>query len=226
MKRFLPILLATLNMLAVAQTVTPDACGALSKGYVAPVTVNPNFVSVKCAPGLLGGTGSFGDWVHQNGGVVAWNYCSDGFAYTWQMAVVTDAVLANPVVYADWVSVETATDKVAAMDDFRRKYFAVPLTDASLTPIWCPSIKAIIAGLPAPVPYVVMPSPTGTTQPVYQVSAALNGVRSTKATGLVSVKRANGAATSCNCKTRVVEGAQAYCGIGSTPLDVTACVKQ
>lgn len=228
MKRFLPIALAALHVLATAQTITPDACGALSKGYVVPIKGDPNFINVKCAPGVLGGVGTFGDWVHQNGGVVAWNYCSDGFGYTWQMAVVTDATLTNPAVYTDWVNVELADDKVAAMDVFRRKYITLSIVDPNLTPIWCPSIKAIITGVPAPIPYVVMLPVTGTVQPIYQASIAFGGVRGSKAIGSVSVKRANGTPTRCNCMTaRVVEGPQAYCGIsGAMPLGVAACVKQ
>lgn len=215
-----------LPLIAQAQTVTPDACGALAKGVTIAMTANPA-MEFKCAPANLGGTGSIGQFAHQNGGIVSWNYCTDGFSYHWQIGVMKDALLTDQTIYADWMAVEFADDKVAALNAFKQKHVTLPLTDPTMTPIWCPSIKAIMAGVPPPTPYVVMPNPAGTTQPIYSIDKAFGGVRSAKPIGLVNPKRANGTQTKCDCMTnRVVEGSQAYCGISAMPLAVTACVKQ
>lgn len=200
-------------------------------GYAGNVTISsPPGEIFKCAPhSMPGGMGSYPRWEHNNGGVVAWNYCTNGFNYSFQIAVATDAVLTDPTLYTDWTAAQFAKDTTAALNDFARKHITLPLSDPSMLAIWCPSYGKMMAGIPAPVAYIVKPDPVATYRSTYHATAAMNGTRiaPSTASGKVAIKQPDGTPTACNCmKTRVIEGDAVYCTANDDPLAVTSCTRK
>ena len=233
MKRFLFALIALMLVPIIVfgqNAPSINACGSYAKNIGSINITYPTQFAFPCAPASLGGTGSMPRVERHNGGFVAWNYCTDGFSYTWQFGVITDAEMTDATLLSDYLAVQFASDKVQALNDFTKKHATVPINDPTLLPIWCPAIHEIVASTPAPIPYIVMPDPAGATyRTTYYATTARNGTRILPSQGgKIAIKQSDGTPTRCNCMaSRVIEGKQAYCNVDTNqPLYVAACVKQ
>ncbi len=213
---------------ASAQTTPQGICAPW--GYTTPIAVHNLPVSPKfnCAPGnMLNGAGTWPQFRRFYGGVVAWNYCSDGFSYHYQMGVANMATLMTPSLYTDWAAAMVAPDTVVSLNDFANKHVNTTLLDPSLLPVWCSAYADIVARTPPPVPYIVtLRTDGGSYQRTYSYTTPFPAVRNPTPVGHVLTN------TPCNCMTaRSVESGVTYCSVppqpaGTAPVVASCSVKK
>ena len=85
-------------------------------------------------------------------GTVAWWYCPTESG-KWQLnwAAATAASLSASNTFAEIYNVVTATDPIAAFHAATSKNVKLPMSDPSLTPVWCPFIRDMASGAPPAV---------------------------------------------------------------------------
>ena len=179
--------------------------------------------AVTCAPAPVG-TGTVPTLRWNAAGVTGWYHCQkpDGrWATSWG-AETWDSFRAHAV-NTDALAVAQAADPVAALNAILATRVSLPLADPSLTPVWCPYAREMIASQPAPAAtppppaaWIVARYSTQTSRPAYPVT---NGVR-----GTMSTMRASVGAT-CDCTSPLVEGVTTYCPFPSSGGAVAMCTK-
>lgn len=181
--------------------------------------------AVSCAPAPVG-TGTVPTVRWNAAGVVGWYHCQrpDG-RWTTSWGAETWPSFRSHVINADVLAVAQATDPVAALNAILSARVALPLADPSLTPVWCPYAREMIASQPAQVVTPPTPVPATwwvakySTQPTRPAFPLTSGVR-----GTVSSTRAPVGAV-CDCTASVVEGVTTYCAFTGGGGTVAVCTK-
>ena len=144
-------LLATLLLgSACAATAAPgnpcDAPSTATKWAYADLSASK--AGFDCAPSPIG-AGTFPTVRSNAAGRIAWWYCPtiDG---TWRTnwGVATAARLSGKGMFDDIGAVAMAADPLTAFAVMVDKNVKMPLTDPSLTPVWCPFVAEMTAGAP------------------------------------------------------------------------------
>ena len=158
-------------------------------------------------------------------GVGAYWYCKVGAQWHYKHAAATWDFLTGKPLQSMLSQALTATDPVAALNavnTIAMGYAHTPLSDPSLTPVWCPYQAEMIAGTPKPDPVAgpgVWRTPNIGTFTLYTTA---NGALS----GLVSGRKATAGAL-CDCTAPVAAGTSTYCPLaGAAPAEVTLCKVQ
>ncbi len=150
MKRLLVLLLACSAGIVAADPRNP--CDAPATATKVPYTdLAAAQVGFQCAPSPVG-NGTLPTLRSNAAGTVAWWYCpSDTGAWQLNWGAATAASLSASHVLAEAYAVLTATDSTAAFHASVAKNAKVPLSDPSLTPVWCPFVPQMISGAPSKV---------------------------------------------------------------------------
>lgn len=101
-----------------------------------------------CAPKPIG-DGTLPTFRSNAAGSVAWWYCPSASGH-WKpnWAVATAARLSGKKLFDDVTTVVTAADPKAAFNAVVAANVKLPLSDPSLTPVWCPFVAEMAAGAP------------------------------------------------------------------------------
>jgi hypothetical protein len=180
----------------------------------------------QCAPAPIGvGTSPFVRF--NKAGMHGWVWCPmiDG---TWSLAfgaATWDALKTIPLV-SDAAEVAASADPVATLTAIASRNVNVPMSDPTLTPVWCPNVKDMYASRPADVVALPPPPPptpvpawvvaTNGTSPTRAAFAVVNGVRSFSSKATVAV------GASCSTAVKLVEGRNTYLQVA--PGLVALCV--
>lgn len=150
-------------------------------------------------------------------GAVAWWYCEAGGKWSPNWAAATTAQIVSFDLLADVYTVATSSNPIAALNFIAKKNLNLPLSDPSLTPVWCPFQAEMINKTPPPTPaarFVVALNGLAPTRPTFNV---VNGVRSYASKSAIAV------GSTCDCTMKVVEGSNTFCNVAATLVAV--CVK-
>jgi hypothetical protein len=219
--RFIVALILTIVLsVLVYNSARAQVCPSSTAG---PTTLQPMTKPYpECLPAPLG-TG-VGFTVRQNdAGVMTWHYCSDGFSYRYTFGVATwDALRTKGT---GVVMVAAAQAGLASTQTAAASMADTPLSDPSLTPIWCPNFNEMVSKVPAPVPYTVATNGKYATRPTYPYTALATPNGSSLGTMTNTSDGSIAVSTSCDCvKGRVISGTGAvYCLV--KPTSVTLCKK-
>ena len=149
-KRLFVLLLACSAGIVAADPRNP--CGAPASATKVPYTdLAATKVGFQCAPSPVG-NGTLPTLRSNAAGTVAWWYCpseTGGWQLNWGAA--TAASLSPSHVLAEVHAVVSAADSKAAFHASVAKNAKLPLSDPSLTPVWCPFVPEMISGAPARV---------------------------------------------------------------------------
>lgn len=150
MKHCLALLLGCLAGVAAADPLNP--CGAppsaIKALYADLVSTKAGF---RCAPAPIG-DGTLPTFRSNAAGTVAWWYCPNaGGNWHLNWAAGTAASLSASHFLAEAYAVVTAVDAKAAFQAAVAKNVNLPMSDPSLTPVWCPFVPQMASGVPAPV---------------------------------------------------------------------------
>ena len=119
-------------------------------------------VGYHCAPSPIG-SGTLPTLRSNAAGTVAWWYCPSASG-TWTVngAAATAARLSARNALAEAYTVMNADDPKAAFRATVEKNINLPLSDPSLTPVWCPFVTEMFSGVP---PAAVMPRVASAPKP-------------------------------------------------------------
>jgi hypothetical protein len=148
LKRLFALLLACSAGVVAADPRNP--CGAPASATKVPyVDLASTRAGFQCAPFPVG-DGTFPTFRANGAGTVAWWYCPSASG-NWQLnwAAATAASLSARNVVDQAYAVMTAADPKAAFHATVANNVKLPLSDPSLTPVWCPFVPQMISGAPA-----------------------------------------------------------------------------
>ncbi len=148
MKRLVAGLLACAAGMAAADPGNP--CGAPASATKIPYAdLASSQTGFQCAPSPLG-NGTLPTFRSNAAGTVAWWYCPSSSGH-WRLnwGAATSASLSASHVLAELYTVMTAADPRAAFHAVVAKNVRLPLSDPSLTPVWCPFASQMVSGAPA-----------------------------------------------------------------------------
>jgi hypothetical protein len=150
MKHFLVLLLGCLAGVAAADELNP--CGASTSAIKALYSdLLSNKAGFQCAPAPIG-NGTLPTFRSNTAGTVAWWYCPNaGGNWHVNWAAGTAASLSASNIVAEAYGVVTAADPKAAFHAAVAKKVNLPLSDPSLTPVWCPFVPQMVSGAPTAV---------------------------------------------------------------------------
>lgn len=160
------ILLAVLAFVALGADAQPFQAPTTADnpcGFTSPVTIWPYgdlavsmaagipVAATTCTPAPLG-KGTQLTLNVNAAGIVGWYHCPqpDGRWRTTWMAETWASYNTHPT-EADGKSIWQATDPVATLNAVLAQRVNTPLADPTLTPVWCPFARQMIASQPAPV---------------------------------------------------------------------------
>ena len=148
MRRLSCLFLVALVDLASADPLNP--CNAPATAVTAPyVDVSSAGTGYECAPSPLG-NGTLPTLRSNKAGTVAWWYCpSRNGKWHVNWAAATAARMSAGTLLSEFYEVVSAKDPRAAFDSITAKNVKVPLSDPSLTPVWCPFASDMNSGTPA-----------------------------------------------------------------------------
>ena len=208
-------------------------------GFAAPITRWPYTDLTPDRPPALAaapapiGTGTAPTIRWNAAGIVGWYHYprADGSWVTiW--GAETWASFAAHAINVDAVAVATAADPVAALNAIVAGRVNTPLADPSLTPVWCPYAREMIASQPpkaSPTPDPTLPPgpPTWRTPPVGTGTLYVAAVG--RLVSLVPGRKAP-PNTPCDCfggtAPTVSVGTNTYCPLAAPYKDVEAAVNQ
>lgn len=157
-------------------------------------------------------------------GVVAWWYCPTDkpgrYAANW--AATTHGWLAEHALQSDLLSVVTSLDPLVSLNALTKKNADKPLSDPSLTPVWCPFFQEMADATPGGWNHPEdNPPPPGTWLTSGRSSYETANNSLTKFAGLVSTGLA------CDCASPIHAGTSTYCTFAgaSKPSIVAQCKK-
>jgi hypothetical protein len=102
----------------------------------------------ECAPKPLG-AGTLPSLRSNQAGTVAWWYCPIGVgAWRLNWAAATADRLSAHTLFAELQEVVTAKDPKAAFNAITARNAKTPLSDPSLTAVWCPFAAEMVSGAP------------------------------------------------------------------------------
>jgi hypothetical protein len=151
MKRLFVLFLVAVVDLAFADPLNP--CNAPASAVKAPyIDLSAAGAGYECAPTPLG-NGTMPTVRSNRAGTVAWWYCPsrDGkWHVNW--AAATAARMSAGTLFSEVYEVVTAKDPRAAFNAITAKNVKIPLSDPSLTPVWCPFVAEMNSGAPPAAP--------------------------------------------------------------------------
>lgn len=179
-----------------------------------------------CAPGPVG-KGTLPTIRFNAAGIHGWAWCptADG-GWSLMFAAATWETATRLQLISSAAAIARAADPVNALSAVANANINLPMSDPSLTPVWCPNIKEMYASKPAdvappPPPVVsawsVVPALSG-SRPLFSVVNGALAATGQRVTALASPT------TTCDCAAaRLVVGSATYCApVGKAPL-VTLC---
>lgn len=173
-----------------------------------------------CAPAPAG-AGTLPTLRTNGAGAVVWWYCKAAGRWTPQWAAATAERLSVGSIAADAYAVAIAADPLAAVNALAAKNITLPLSDPSLTPVWCPFQQEMHDGTPAPdappapaPAYLVAKNASYPTRPSYAVVAGVRA-KTSKTTAAVGAR--------CDATVTIVEGSTTYMQVAAGLVAV--CVK-
>jgi len=148
MKPIFALFLACATGAAGADPANP--CGApLGARKIPFVDIASAAAAFPCAPAPIGG-GTVPTFRSNAAGTVAWWYCpSPGGEWILNFAAATAARMSASSLFDDAYTVITSPNPKAAFDAIAAKNVTLPLTDPSLTPIWCPYFDEMVRSTPS-----------------------------------------------------------------------------
>lgn len=171
-----------------------------------------------CAPFPIG-TGTLPSTTYNAAGIHSWWYCKTGSEWHVNWVAGTNEKIKSLDLAGGLKQIVEATDPVAKMTELMMANSTNKLSDAALTPVWCPNQNAMVVATPLPdmVPtgYVVDKNGTSTTRASFALVA---GKRTLSTTTTVDV----GAV--CNPNVTMREFTKTYMLVA--PGLVAVCVKK
>jgi len=150
MRRVLAFSLCALAGVATADPGNP--CGAPASAPKAPyVDLTSSAGGFRCAPSPIG-EGTLPTLRSNAAGTVVWWYCPSASG-RWQLSwgAATAERLRAGHLMAELYTIVTAPDRKAAFDATVAANATLPVSDPSLTPVWCPFAPEMLTGAPPPI---------------------------------------------------------------------------
>ena len=211
--------------MAFAQVSYDNPCGVpIPPGERKPYTdFASGTVPYQCAP-VPTATSTWPTVRYSTAGAVGWWYCKVGPKWYANWVAGTNDFLFTNNVAGEALAASANFDPVKALNAVAKKYITLPLSDPSLTPIWCPVQAEMYAARPADDVAPPVPTPDIFRTPVigtFTLYMAANGTL----TGLLTGRKASPNAL-CDCTAKVAVGSASYCPLaGGNPAEVTLCRK-
>lgn len=105
-------------------------------------------------------------------GGVAWWYCKSGNQWYPNWVAGTSSFLKSNNLLGEAAAATASGEPVAALNVLMTKYVGLPLSDPSLTPVWCPHQAEMFAGVPVSEVWTVAKNGTSTTRPAKVANGA------------------------------------------------------
>lgn len=164
-------------------------------------------------------TGPFEE--HNAAGIVAYSYCKIDGKWRKQWGAATWDSLIGKNMAANAKAALASATPLTTFQQLTIATVTTPLSDPSLTAVWCPALTKIRANKPADD---VIAGPDVWRTPAsgaFTLYATVNGVR----TAAISGRKATANAT-CNCASKIAVGTSTYCPLaGASVNEVTLCQK-
>ncbi len=212
MKLILAFALVACSALAQAQPM--NVCGIPAPNVPYPYI---DTVAYACAPTPFG-SGTAATVRANSVGVVAWWYCkAPGGVSVLNWSAARADWLRGSTLLADMADALKADDPLAAFNAAAKKNAILPLSDPSLTPVWCPFVQEMVNGTPVPpvLAYVVAKNVLARTRLAYTLAAGKLSPSASRAT----------VGSKCDCASPYVSNAATYCTFSGAvnPATVTVC---
>lgn len=223
MTRLLFVMLLLVPVMALADAANP--CNVPAPSVPAPYTDwQKGMSNVQCAPKPVG-TGTLPYIRANQAGMMIWMWCpvpvAGGTSWALSRVAATWSWLSVNNVATDGAAIAASANPITALNSALNKNVTLPLSDPSLTPVWCPYESEVWASRPADI---VPPPPPPT---VKYVSAGSGAIYSTSGGKLVRVLAGRVATPGAACNSLVppiMVGASTYLPLAGGPTnEATFC---
>lgn len=193
----------------------------------APTMTTPQPIPGLCVPSPIG-TGTLPTLRWNKYGLTGWNYCPQpGGKWTTYFAAATWKELSGYNLVSDAAVISAAADPLTTMGQIIAQRVNLPMSDPSLTPVWCPYWEEMVASKPADT---VITPPPGPKPPQWVTPATgsftLYKLVGGKLSSVISGRKAP-ANAACDCSvTSITVAGSAICPLAAGPADEgTMCKK-